>query len=207
MRRNLCLILIVALFLAACGGNAAPTAVLPTIDTSSSGTAVPGTPIGQVSTPDFAATQAALPTSQPEQRAYETGVAELPIPGTMIAATTPDPDAGLIFDSIQFVRTGGIAGKTLTIEIKSDGTVTRDGVASTIAPDQVTLIDTAIDQLNFFGIQGVFQAPGTSADTYHYSVTVNRAGSSRTINAEDGFVPPELQQFLALLGSVAAPAQ
>jgi hypothetical protein len=215
MRRNLSLILVVALCLAACGGNAAPTAVLPTVDTSSgasassSGTAVQETPVGEVSTEDFAATQAALPTSAPQVRAYETDEASsaLPLPGTLVAPTTPDPDAGLLFDSIQFERTGGIAGKPLTIEIKSDGTVTRDGVASSITPDQVTLIDTVIDQLNFFGLQGVFVSPGTSADTYQYSVTVNRAGSSRTIKAEDGFAPPELQQLLSLLGSIATPAQ
>ncbi|MEO8610024.1 MAG: hypothetical protein ABI690_19175 [Chloroflexota bacterium] len=210
MRRNLCLILIGTLFLAACGGNAAPTAVLPTIENtasaSSDGTAVQGTPVGQEPTEDFAATQTAMPTSVPQERAYETGQPELPIPGTMIAATTPDPDAGLLFDTIDFERTGGIAGKPLSIQIKSDGTVTRDGVASTITADQVTLIDTVIDQLNFFGLQGMFQAPGTSADTYHYSVTVTRAGSSRKIDAEDGFVPPELQQFFTLLSGIAVPA-
>jgi hypothetical protein len=214
MRRNLCLILIGTLFLAACGGNAAPTAVLPTVDTSlqTSGTVTPGqpTPIGQEPTEDFAATQAALPTSVPQVRSYETDEASsgftLPIPGTMIAAVTPDPNVGLIFDTVQFVRTGGITGKTLTIDIKSDGSVVRDGVPSTISPDQVTLIDTVIDQLNWFGLDGVFEAPGTSADTYHYSVTVERAGSSRTINAEDGFTPSELLQFFSLLGSINAPA-
>ena len=68
------------------------------------------------------------------------------------------------------------------------------------------LLDSLLDQLNFFGLQGVFTAPGTSADTYQYSVTVNRAGSSRTIQAEDGFTPPELLQFLTLLSSIATPA-
>ncbi|MBZ0290379.1 MAG: hypothetical protein K8I30_22330 [Anaerolineae bacterium] len=210
MRRSTYFFVILGLLLAACGGNASPTAVLPTVDNSANAsgsdeTREPVTPIGQAATPDFGATQSAEPTDQLQQRAYETDEAVLPLPGTMVAAATPDPDVGLIFDTILFERTGGIAGIPLTIEIRSDGTVTRDGVASAITPDQVTLIDTVLDQLNFFGLQGVFTAPGTSADTYHYAVTVERAGSSRTIRAEDGFVPPELQQFLALLSGIAAP--
>lgn len=211
MRRSLYFTLIVALFLAACGGSPPPTAVLPTVDSNASAsvdvTREPVTPVGQVATPDFGATQSAEPTGQLQPRAYETDEAPLPLPGTMVAASTPDPNAGLIFDTILFERTGGIAGIPLTIEIKSDGTITRDGVPSTITPEQVTLIDSVLDQLNFFGLQGVFQSPGTSADTYHYSVTVERAGSSRTLKAEDGFLPPELVQFLSLLSSLGAPVQ
>ena len=97
MQRNLCLILIGTLFLAACGGNAAPTAVLPTVDTSlavgSTVTAIQGTPVGLEPTEDFASTQAALPTSVPQVRSYETDEASaqaLPIPGTLIAAATPE---------------------------------------------------------------------------------------------------------------------
>ena len=215
MRRTLCLclILIGALFLAACGGNPAPTQVLPTLANSAvdSGTPVQATPspIGQVPTENFEATQAAVPTSAPQQRAYEsTDEAatrfEMPIPGTLIPGA-PDPNAGLVFDTIHFERTGGISGQPLIIDIKSDGTVTRDGVPSTISPDQVTLIDAILDQINFFGIQGIFEAPGTSADTYQYTVMVSRAGSSLMIRAEDGFTPPELLNFISLLSSIAEP--
>ncbi len=212
MRRNLSLILIGMFFLSACGGNAAPTAA-PTADSSSvtstdsSTTAVPATIAGLQPTVDLAATQSAQPTDVQQERAFGTDEPPLPIPGTMVAATTPDPDVGLVFDTILFERTGGVAGIPLTVEVKSDGTVTRDGVASTISPDQVTLIDNVIDQLNFFGLEGVFAAPGTSADTYHYEVTVNRSGSSRTIQAEDGFLPSELAQFLSLLSDLGAAAR
>jgi hypothetical protein len=211
MRVNLSLILIGLFFLSACGGNApattAPTADSSSVTTDSSGTAVPATVAGLQATPDLAATQSAEPTLIVQERSFSTDEPPLPIPGTIIAPITPDPDAGLIFDIILLERTGGLAGIPLTIEVKGDGTVTRDGVASTISPDQVTFLDNLLDQLNFFGLQGVFTAPGTSADTYHYAVTVERAGSSRTIRAEDGFLPSEMIQLLSLLSDLGAPTQ
>jgi hypothetical protein len=202
MRRNLCVILMGAVFLAACGGG---TTSAPTADTSSAST-VQATAASVGETPIVAATQPALATVEQQQRAFETDEAPLPVPGTMSAPTTPDPEAGLIFDDIQLERTGGIAGQTLTIQVRSDGTFTRDGVAGTITPDQVTMIDNLLDQMNFFGLQGVFTAPGTGADVYNYEVTVNRAGSARTIKAQDGFIPPEMIQLLSLLSSLGAPA-
>jgi hypothetical protein len=198
-------------FLSACGGNApattAPTADSSSVTTDSGGTAVPATVAGLQATPDFAATQSAEPTLIVQERSFSTDEPPLPIPGTIIAPTTPDPDAGLIFDTILLERTGGLAGIPLTVEVKSDGTVTRDGVASTISPDQVTFLDNLLDQLNFFGLQGVFTAPGTSADTYHYALTVTRAGASRTIRAEDGFIPSEMVQLLSLLSDLGAASQ
>lgn len=203
MRRNLCLLWIVTLLLAACGGAATPPA--PTADSSSGSPTTQATSALLAVTPDLTATQAAAPTLAVQERSFGTDEPPLPIPGTIIAPTTPDPDAGLLFDTILLERTGGLAGEPLTVEVKSDGTITRDGAASTILPDQVTFLDNLIDQLNFFGLQGVFAAPGTSADTYTYYVTVTRAGASRTIQAQDGFLPSELAQFLSLLSSLGAP--
>jgi len=202
MRRNLYLILFGVLFLAACGGGGTPA---PTADSSGPTTQSTSASVGE--TPDLAATQAAQPTVEQEQRAFGTDEPPLPIPGTLDASTNIDPEAGLVFDSIQLERTGGVAGQTLTIEVKSDGTFTRDGVPGNISPEQVTLIDNLIDQLNFFGLEGVFVAPGTSADVYRYQVRVSRAGSARMIQAQDGFTPSELIQFFSLLSSLGAPTQ
>jgi hypothetical protein len=211
MRRIPYLLLLTVMLLAACnGGGATSTPVPPTAESASvDATTAPeitASPVG--TTPDFNATASAEPTrEQSAQRVFETGEPTQLIPGTIVAASTPDLNAGLVFDSILLERTGGLAGIPLTIEVKSDGTVTRDGTASTISPDQVTLIDNILDQLNFFGLQGVFEAPGTSADVYQYSVTVTRAGSSRTVRADDGFLPPELQQLLLILTDIGAPTQ
>jgi hypothetical protein len=200
MRRNLCVILIGAVFLAACGGNTPA----PTVDSSSAPT-VEATTASAGSTPIVTETQPPLATIEQQQRAFETDEASLPIPGTLDASTNPDPEAGLVFDDIQLERTGGIAGQTLTIEVRGDGTFTRDGAAGTISPDQVTMIDNLLDQMNFFGLQGVFTAPGTSADVYTYTVTVNRAGSARMIRAQDGLIPPEMIELLSMLSSLGAP--
>lgn len=211
MRFNLSLILIGLFFLAACGGNppatTAPTADSSIVTSDNTSPTAPATIAGLEPTPDFAATQTAQPTLAVPERSFGTDEPPLPLPGTIVAPTTPDPDAGLIFDTILLERTGGLAGIPLTIEVKSDGTVTRDGVASTISPDQVTFIDNIIDQLGFFGLQGVFAAPGTSADTYRYDLTVTRAGASRTIKAQDGFLPSEFAQLLSLLSDLGAPTQ
>lgn len=200
---RLSLIFIGMLFLAACGGTSASTPET----TSPTAQAADTTPSPLAATPDFASTLTAEPTIDQQVRSFGTDEPPLPIPGTIIAPTTPDPDAGLIFDLIILERTGGPTSQPLTIEVRSDGAFTRNDVPGTLSPDQITLIDTIIDQLNFFGLQGVFIAPGTSADTFRYRVTVERAGASRTLQAADGFLPPELAQFLSLLGSLGEPTQ
>jgi hypothetical protein len=207
MQRILCLILIGVLFLAACNGNATPAPTANATSANVQPTQSQSTPAPLDSTPDVAATQAALPTIELEQRVFETGQPPLPIAGTMDTVIESDPNIGLVFDSILYEQTGGIAGKPLTIEVKSDGTVTRNGVASTISPDQVTFLDNLIDQLNFFHLKGVFTAPGTSPDAYRYNLTVNRSGDSRTLIMSEGFLPPELQQFVSLISSLGAPTQ
>ncbi len=85
------------------------------------------------------------------------------------------------------------------MEVHSDGTVIRNGVTSTISPDQVVFIDNLLDQINYFGIQGIFVMPGAGADLMKYRVTVDRAGASVTVDAQDGLIPPELTQLFSIL--------
>jgi hypothetical protein len=189
---------IMMLILGACGGDAAPTSA-PTAQTSVDPTAAP-------------TTEAVVPTQPPSGSpvvmertlVYETGQPTLSAPGTLVAAATPDPDVGLIFDLIQFEQTGGITGETVTIELRGDGTLVRNGVTGTISQDQVAFIDNMLDQMNFFGITGVFTAPGRGADLLYYTLTVERAGTSVTLRAQDGLIPPELGQLLTLIGSLGA---
>jgi hypothetical protein len=203
MRRMMALVFILTFLLVACGGNAPE----PTQQASTDVTP-PAEPL--TNTPEAAATaldQAGLATmmSMPE-RIYEVGQPTMPPPGQIIStATTPDPDAGLIFDVIRYRQTGG--GETLEIEVRSDGTVTRNGATSTITQDQIIFIDNLLDQMNYYGIQGVFTAPGTSPDVFRYRITVDRAGSSMTIDAHDGFVPPELRELFVLLSGLGGPSQ
>jgi hypothetical protein len=189
---------ILMLFLGACGGDAAPTSA-PTAQTSSDTTAAPTTEVVVPTQP-----QSGSPVVMERTLVYETGQPTLSAPGTLVAAATPDPDIGLIFDLIQFEQTGGITGETITIELRGDGTLVRNGVASTISQDQVVFIDNMLDQMNFFGITGVFTAPGRGADLLYYILTVERAGTSVTLRAQDGLIPPELGQLLTLIGSLGA---
>jgi len=184
MRRILLLAVISLFVLTSCNGQTAPTqAVLPTT--------IPDTPTTE------AAQQQATP------------VIEITIPpvGQLIGAATEDPEAGLVFDTIVFTQARGSNPPDLTIELHSDGTLIRNGHTSTVSADQVTAIDTMLDQLNFFGIQGIFEAAAINPDDYVYSITVDRAGSSRTIDAQDTYTPEELKNLFAAIIALGVPGQ
>ena len=85
-----------------------------------------------------------------------------------------------------------------------NGNVTRDGVASVVSADQVKLITDLLDQMGFIDMQGIFQGVGTSPDIFTYRISVERNGSSRAITAQDGFMPPQLGNLVALLSSLGA---
>lgn len=182
LRTMFALLLVTLVFLAACQ-QAQPPA--PTLDTSLA------TPAAN-----------AVPTNPP-QREIITGQPQM-IPGTIIPAAVEDPMAGTPFDRILFTRSGGITGQTLTVEIRGDGTVIRDDVTSQISPEQVKQITDILDRMDFFGLQGVFTSPGTGADIYQYSITVDRQGASRTIKAQDGLTPSQLMTLFTLLSDIGA---
>lgn len=193
MRHFLYVILMLAGLLAACTGNAEsqPTAS--------------GQVNGQPSPlpPDMATSLAlTFPAPTPpsnRQRIYATGQPTLPPPGVLIPPAEQDLNIALVFDSILLQRTGGSEGVPLDIEIRNDGTVTRDGQASTVSVEVVNQIDGLLDQMDFFGMGGVFSAPGTSDQVYTYRITVNRQGSSRTVTAQEGYMPTEIIQLVSVL--------
>src|SRR3989304_2545583 len=131
MRYRWSLVIISLLVLAACNGTTAPTA-------TPEPTAVPDTA-----------------TPEPVQQATPIAVDSLPPVGEMISSATEDPEAGLVFDSIVFIQTGGASNIELTIELLSDGTLIRNGETSTVSQEDVLAIDAMLDELNFFGIQGI----------------------------------------------------
>lgn len=184
---KLSLIVICAAVLAACGGN----------NNNNAGTATPA-PVAQQSVPSETPSEL-VPTNGPRQYGEGTEEVQLPAPGTIIPPATQDPDAGKLFDTVSMNRMGGITGKELNVVLKSDGSLIRDSVTSTVTPDQVKQISDKLDQIGIFGMQGIFQAPGTSADVYTYHLTVERNGSSKTITAQDGFIPPQLTDILNLM--------
>lgn len=184
MLRQLLFVLLSALILAGCDNNTA----LPTQAVQNANP----TPVGEAT--------AGQPLSTNEPREYGTEEIVLPIPGTIIAPVTEEPGAGQPFAIVILNRTGGFDGKPLDVTLSSDGTVTRDGVTSSVSPDVVSQINTMLSDLSFFGLQGVFQGVGTAPDVYTYNITVElSSGTSRTITAQDGYIPPELAALLQAL--------
>jgi hypothetical protein len=188
MFRKLSLIVICAALLAACGGNNTNTATPAPVVQQSAPTIVPGETPSQI-----------VPTNGPRDYNDGTEEVQLSAPGTIIPPATQDPDAGKLFDTVSLNRSGGITGKELNVVLKSDGSLTRDGASSTVTPDQVKQLSDKLDQMGIFGMQGIFQAPGTSADVYTYHLTVERNGSIKTITAQDGYIPPQLADVLDML--------
>jgi hypothetical protein len=204
--RQLTLILFAALLLAACQGAPAASpspATLPTVaslPTSAAQAQTTATTVPPTATP-------LPPVSSPEPRAYDTQEAAasnlIPLPGTLVKSATEDVSANVMFDSVALIRTGGIAGKTLTIQIFSDGTLDRDGQKIKLTPAQMKQVNDQLTGLNFFGLQGVFTAPGTQPDVFHYNISVDRGGQARAIDAEDGFIPKEMQALIDLILQLA----
>lgn len=192
-KRHLLLIVLCTVLLAACNNNAS-TSIPPT---SAASVQQSGPLTGTVLPP----TQN-VPTQGPREYADGTQEVVLPLAGTIVPPATEDPNSGQLFDLVQFDRMGGAAGKELVIELLPDGTVTRDGVKSTIPADQVKEIADVLDQMGFFGMQGVFQGVGTSPEVYTYYITVERSGSSRMLTAQDGYLPPQLTNLVQLLSKL-----
>jgi hypothetical protein len=129
------------------------------------------------------------------------GALEIAPPGTLVASETEDPDAGLVFDRVFLLRTGGTAEAPIRdeIEVFQNGQYRRNestGVAST---NRIARIDELIDSVNFFGLQGAMLGPSTETDDYFYRLTVERNGIERTIQSQDGFMPTE---YMNLLGEI-----
>lgn len=191
MFRQLVFIITPLVLLAACGGN---------------NTATPASAVQQVApttNPDATPSQV-VPTNGPREYSEGTQEVQLPLTGTIVPPATEDPLAGQPFDLITLDRMGGVSGKELIVTLAKDGTVTRDGVKSSIPADLVKEIGDKLDQMGFFGMKGIFQAPGTSADVFTYYLTVNRQGSERQITAQDGYTPPELTDLLQTISKLGA---
>jgi len=192
MRRTTSLLILSALFLAACNGGGSPADDQPTDS-------------GNQNPPPAATQNIVIVTREPT---LEDGQLPVPLPGTLVASATEDPDIGLVFDHIEFTQTRLSDDSTLTIEIFQDGRVVRDGETLTISEDEIFQIDIIIDELNFFGMQGNFLGPSAdSGGQYRYRVRVERAGVARAVTAQDGFMPQELKDFLVAIVQAGVPSQ
>jgi hypothetical protein len=172
--------LVLALVLAGCGSQQQPTA-----------TAIPPT---------------AVPPTNPVVGQGDNALATLaatigaPQPGTLVIPqetqganiSTPAPIA---INNVIFTQTGGIAHISLSIELDADGTLIRDGKTTKVSQDDVQKIETMLDGIHFFNLQGIFVSPAGTGDAYLYSLSVSAKTGSRTVTSQDGMTPPELGQI------------
>ncbi len=161
------------------------------------GTATP-TPTATVVPPTAAPTGAPVATGESLLGAL---AATVPVPeaGTLMVPSNletinPPTPAPVTIDQLNFTQSGGLAGTTLTIILRGDGTLIRDGQTSAATPEQVQKIASLLDSIHFFEMNGIFTGANASADTYRYTVTIVSAGRRRTITSQDGLTPPELYE-------------
>ncbi|MBC8098588.1 MAG: hypothetical protein H7Y11_04040 [Armatimonadetes bacterium] len=127
-------------------------------------------------------------------------------PRTLVTSKTEDPDAAFPFTSLRLERNGG-QGSTptdppnLTIEIREDGQVTRNGVAGTMSQATLDALNNQLREINFYGISGDYLGilSNDSTQDYRYYVVVARNGSTASINARDGFMPQEITQLISTI--------
>lgn len=123
--------------------------------------------------------------------------------GVLGAASTPDPNQPRVsgFDYLFYEQSGGINAETLRVEVYSDGRVILNGSPTTNAnPSDISAIAALMDQIDFFGMQGTFLGPAATDDTYYYRMGASQSdGTSRLIQARDGYMPPEIIRLFALI--------
>lgn len=206
-------ILLLALMLAACGGEQAPAATDAPPDVPTEQAAL-STEV-QEAQPGLLATPTENTTPRPTLDATQQAEADaagfvptlpIPLPGTLVASSTEDPDAGLVFDKVTLVVTGGASNVNNVIEVFQNGRVVRNGVTTNVSIEEIIALDTMLDEINFFGLQAAFLGPAPDPNSYRYSLTVLRGLSERLVNAQDGFMPVEFQTLLAKIIALGAPS-
>ncbi|MCA9883616.1 MAG: hypothetical protein KC708_11620 [Anaerolineae bacterium] len=111
---------------------------------------------------------------------------------------TEDPFPDALFDSIRIIRVGGGEGvEQIELDIRQDGTYVRNGVPGVITPEEVIEIDAQLDELQFFDMTGDMLGPGGDDRAFTYGITVERAGTRRTVQADDRYMPTILKEFVA----------
>jgi hypothetical protein len=197
MNRTVLAVLVV-LGLTACGGASDVSPTLANVPTEA------GTPIADVPLPTN--TDGSQPLSS-EVMTRAAAIADgsdplagIPPYGELVASSTEDVNAGLVFDSIQLTRYGGGEGfQAIQITILQNGSYIRNGVTGNLSPAEVTNLDTMLDEINFFGLQSVMMSVNAESTNAKYELRVIRGGDNRAIGSEDGYMPTE---YMVLLGEI-----
>ncbi len=208
------LLLTAALLLAGCGGEPSVTST-PELPTSAA----------TLLATDVATTEPnALPTTEATQFSVFPTL-DVPVYPTIVETPfpTPDPAAAPVpteevlpapsgFDRIVLIRTGGpqfedgtTADEVIALN-RQDNAITRGAGTGTLSPAAIATIGGLVDASNFFTVEATFlgAVPAEPPLPFLYSITVTIADYERTINAQEGFMSPEIQ---ALVGAVLVEGQ
>lgn len=110
------------------------------------------------------------------------------------------------FQMVTFTRSGGITGELIIMRLYSDGRLQINDAESRLDPAQVEAVRAALDQVQFFDIQGTFTGPDSLPDAYQYSLGVLGSRGAVTISLQDGYIPPELQPIIEMFVQLIASA-
>lgn len=209
------LILVVALILAGCGGEPVPTTVPPTLEDATQ-TAAPVITADQTATLPLPDTQ---PTLEPTVDSPFPTLAVAVYP-TVVETPFPTPDPAIPpapteevapppggFDRIVLIRTGGptrddgtTADEVITIN-RADASVQRGEARGTLSDSAAASIAELVDAAAFFTVDGVFlgAVPAEPPLPFLYNITVFSGEFERSISAQEGFMPTEIQ---SLIGAV-----
>ncbi len=131
------------------------------------------------------------------------GALPVPLPGTLVASETEDPEITPGFNRLVLFREGGplLNGQQpepVTIEIYNDGRILRNGIAGSISRETIDSLALALDEINFFGMQNVYMGVYdlTSGD-FFYQLTVASPILERQLNLQDGYMPTEVAEIVA----------
>ena len=208
------LIGLMVILLAACGGGDSSTVtntdVPPTVFIPQ-GTQVGVVPVSSENVPaieTLIAEEIVAQNPQPfviPSPDFTLEVGELPVPlvGTLVASATEDPQAGQVFDYIYMTQTGGSNNEQIVIELYGDGRAKFNDREGQISQDAIAQIVSAMDDINYFGLQGTFMGPAPRPNEYVYQIYIQRGGNERLINAQDEYMPIEFMGLLSLVRNVA----
>lgn len=192
-------LLILALILVACGGDAGTNDVPPTNDDGVSSDPT-HTPLPEGFVPEDNSIIIVTPQSQVLENT-------VPLAGTLVYDSVyEDDNKDAVFDRVIFTRTGGGDGapKYLLI-LNQDGTYELNlKTLGQVDAATITDIDDIIDEIDFFAINTVMISSVPNPDKYRYAITVERAGAEMTLNADDNLIPqPIMPLFSSLLNVIA----
>jgi hypothetical protein len=144
----------------------------------------------------------AEPVVLPSQTPFSEGALPVAPPGTLIASQTEDPAilAGS-FDRIYFEQVRGTE-EPLIIEIFGDGRVIANEVEGIVDLASIGDLDAQLDAVNYFGLQATYMGPPGREEAYRYQLFVQQGDLEKMINAQDGYIPNEVQTIFGTIRSL-----